>query len=90
VGRGRGQNNRCHIRCDLPGRAAIEQQKTQRLLEAARDHAASFCQGSQDPLCRLHAEYGYDVTHHCFRSDALNTSYHTSSIVYFFGCPMTV
>ena len=32
---------------------------------------------------------GHDVIHHCFRSNALNASYHTSSIVYFFSCPPT-
>ncbi|HIF06106.1 MAG TPA: hypothetical protein EYQ64_03920 [Gemmatimonadetes bacterium] len=77
-------------RCTQADRAVVENQKTRRLVEAPRDHASSFCRNTQEPLCRLYSETGYRVTHHCFRSMALNVSYHTRTIIYFFSCPMTV
>ena len=75
--------------CTQADRTVVEEQKARRLLEAAQDHASAFCAGTPDPLCRLYSEIGYQVTHHCFLSTPLSASYHTSSIVYFFSCPMT-
>lgn len=75
--------------CSHSDRAAIEQQKTQRLLTAARAHASGFCAQASNELCRIDVEFGHNVTHHCFRATNAGASYHTSTIVYFFGCPMT-
>ncbi len=76
--------------CASPDIAAIEQRKAGRLHDAAVAYAASFCRGAQDPACRLHGERGYHVSHHCFRSAPMNATYHVSTIVYFFSCPMTI
>lgn len=75
--------------CSHSDRAAIEQQKTQRLLDAARAHASGFCAQASNELCRIDVEFAHNVTHHCFRMTNTGASYHTSTIVYFFGCPMT-
>jgi hypothetical protein len=76
--------------CGSPDQAAVEAIKTTRLGASARDHANAHCRTARDPACRLVREDGYHVSHHCFRSSALNATYHVSTINYLFTCPMTI
>ncbi len=75
--------------CASPDRPAIEQGKERDLLEAAQDHARSFCAGARQESCRIPVHIGHDIDHHCFRSEPEDAWFHTSTIIYFFGCPPT-
>jgi hypothetical protein len=75
--------------CASPDRPAIEQRKGVELLQAARDHAATFCGGARQETCRIPVEISHDLKHHCFRSEGENSFFHTSTVIYFFQCPPT-